>query len=89
MPTARTRAVSKAVSNGIFKPHTIRIVTDTERQRARAECDLHEWQSEWCAQGPGHPYDPEEGWTPPPALIERVAVFGEQHLRAGSRRIYT
>jgi hypothetical protein len=85
MRTARTQAVSK----GTIKPHEIRIVADPARQRARAECDRHGWQSEWCAQGPGHPYDPEEGWTPPATLIERVAVFGEQHLRAGSRRIYT
>jgi hypothetical protein len=64
-------------------------LTDPDRQRIRAVCDRHLWESAWCAAGPGHPYDREEGWTPPQQLIARAAALGEQHLRSSSYRRVT
>jgi hypothetical protein len=68
--------------------HSVRIERDPNRQRIRAVCDLHAWESPWCAAGPGHPIDPDTGWEPPPALVERAARAGTLHLRtANTRRV--
>lgn len=79
------RATRNLRETNIIEQHEIRIMPDTNRQRVRAVCDLHGWQSRWCAVGPGYPYDPVKGWTPPASLIGRAGELGAEHLRSSSR----
>lgn len=80
-----TRNAPETIGDGVSQ-HVIRIMKDPNRQRVRAVCDRHSWYSEWCYAGPGHTYDPLDGWVPKNSLLERAGELGAVHLRSTSRR---